>query len=158
VISKKTFEILGWVLFFEVISYFLGSITQENSANWYQTLNKSSLTPPAIIFPIVWSILYAILAFAGYSLWQNRSQPAIKLALSFYVVQMLMNWIWTPLFFYFHFVVFSFFWIVMMVLLTLTIIYLTKDRLRFTSVIFMPYFFWLIFAAYLNGVIWIINA
>ena len=125
--SKKTFEILGWVLFFQIVGYFLGLITQENSTSWYQMLNKSSLTPPVIVFPIVWSILYATLAFVAYSLWQNRSESLIKLSLGLYAAQMLMNWIWTPLFFYFHFIAFSFFWIVMMAILTLITIYLTKE-------------------------------
>lgn len=156
-ISKKIGTLLGWVLCFQLISFSLGLITQDQISSWYLTLNKPQLNPPAIVFPIVWSILYAMLAFIGYSLWQDRSRPLMKLALGLYTVQMFMNWLWTPLFFYFHWIAVGFMLIVMMVLLTLMIMYVTKNRLRFIAILLIPYVVWLMFAGYLNGAIWMLN-
>ncbi|MFZ4076722.1 MAG: TspO/MBR family protein [Legionellaceae bacterium] len=154
---KKMATLLGWVLCFQMVGFSLGLITQDQITSWYLTLNKPQLNPPAIVFPIVWSILYAILAFIGYSLWQERSRPFMTLALGLFTVQMFMNWLWTPLFFYFHSIAFGFMLIVMMVLLTLMIMYITKDRLKFIAVLLIPYVLWLLFAAYLNGSIWMLN-
>jgi translocator protein len=154
---KKVMSILAWILFFQAIGYFLGTITQVNSADWYHTLHKSSLTPPAIVFPIAWSILYAMIALSGWNLWHHRQQPPAKKALGFYSAQMILNWAWSPLFFNFHLISVSFYCIILITLLTLITILLTRKNLKLSSIMLMPYFVWLIFASYLNGVVWILN-
>jgi len=149
--------IIVWILVFQIIGYFLGAISQVNSATWYQTLNKSSLTPPAIVFPIVWSILYAMIAISGWYLWQHRQQPQAKTALGFYSAQMVLNWAWSPLFFNFHLIAVSFYCIILIAFLTLITILRTKNNFKFSSIMLIPYFIWLIFAGYLNGVLWMLN-
>jgi len=154
---KKLMGIIVWILVFQIIGYFLGAISQVNSATWYQTLNKSSLTPPAIVFPIVWSILYAMIAISGWYLWQHRQQPQAKTALGFYSAQMVLNWAWSPLFFNFHLIAVSFYCIILIAFLTLITILRTKNNFKFSSIMLIPYFIWLIFAGYLNGVLWMLN-
>ena len=149
--------IIVWILIFQIIGYCLGAISQVNSTTWYQTLHKSSLTPPAIVFPIVWSILYAIIAISGWYLWQHRQQPQAKTALGFYSAQMVLNWAWSPLFFNFHLIAVSFYCIILIALLALITILLTKNNFKFSSIMLIPYFIWLIFASYLNGVLWMLN-
>ena len=99
---KKLLGMFTWILAFQLVGYFLGHVTQINIDTWYSTLHKSNLTPPAIVFPIVWSILYAMIALSGWSLWQQRQHPKAKIALGFYSVQMILNWSWSLLFFHFH--------------------------------------------------------
>jgi tryptophan-rich sensory protein len=154
---KKLMGIIVWILVFQTIGYFLGTISQVNSATWYQTLHKSSLTPPAIVFPIVWSILYTMIAISGWNLWQQRHQPQAKTALGFYSAQMVLNWAWSPLFFNFHLIAVSFYCIILIALLTLITIVLTKNNFKLSSIMLVPYFIWLIFASYLNGVVWMLN-
>ncbi len=155
---KKLIGMSAWILAFQLIGYFLGTITQVNIATWYQTLHKSSLTPPAIVFPVAWSILYAMIAVSGWLLWQDRQQPHAKTALGFYSAQMILNWAWSPLFFNFHLIGLSFFCIVLIGLLTLITILLTRERFRFSSNMLIPYLIWLIFAGYLNAAIWVLNS
>jgi benzodiazapine receptor len=154
---KKLMGIIVWILAFQIVSYFLGTIIQTDSASWYQTLHKSSLTPPAIVFPIVWSILYAMIAMSGWYLWKHRQQPQARTALGFYSVQMVLNWAWSPLFFNFHLISVSFYCIILIALLTLITIFLTKNNFKFSGIMLIPYFIWLIFASYLNGVLWMLN-
>ena len=154
---KKISGMIIWIFVFQLIGYFLGTVTQVNIATWYPTLHRSSLTPPAIVFPIVWSILYAMIAMSGWSLWQHRQHPKAKKAFGFYSAQMVLNWAWSPLFFNFHLIAFSFYCIILMALFTLITIFLTKNNLKFSSFMLIPYFIWLIFAGYLNGVIWMLN-
>jgi tryptophan-rich sensory protein len=99
-----------------------------------------------------------MLAVSGYVLWQYRHQPQAKLALVFYVSQMLLNWAWTPLFFYFHWIGASLFCITAIIILTLITILITRKIYKFSCVLLIPYFIWLIFAGYLNAAIWILNA
>ncbi|MBA2650403.1 MAG: tryptophan-rich sensory protein [Legionella sp.] len=153
----KVMSILLWILVFQTIGYFLGTITQANSDTWYQRLHKSSMTPPAIVFPIVWTILYTMIAIAGWNLWQHHHHPKAKTALGFYSAQMLLNWAWTPLFFYFHLIEVSFYCIVLITVFTLITMLLTKNNFKLSSILLLPYFIWLVFASYLNGVLWMLN-
>jgi benzodiazapine receptor len=154
---KKIVQIVVWILTFQVVSYLLGLITRANMNPWYNELDKSILTPPPIIFPIAWFILYIMLALSGWFLWERRKEPLAEKALIFYFTQLAMNWAWTPLFFYFHLIGLSFLWIVVMVILTLITLYLTKNKFTFSAIMLLPYVIWLGFAAYLNGFIWIMN-
>ena len=149
---------LLWIVVFQLIGYYLGMITQHDIASWYPTLHKSTLTPPDIVFPIVWSILYCMLAVSGYALWQYRHQPKAKLALVFYGFQIILNWAWTPLFFYFHWIGVSFFCITAIIIFTLITIFLTRKTYKLSCALLIPYFIWLLFAGYLNAMIWILNA
>lgn len=155
---KKFVSIIGWILIFELIGYFLGLITQVNDGIWYQTLNKSTLTPPAIIFPIAWSILYPMIAVSGWLLWEHRAHPKAKIALTFYSAQMILNWSWSPIFFNYHLITISVFCILLITFLTLTTILLTRNHFKISSILLIPYFVWLMFASYLNCAIWALNS
>lgn len=155
--TKKIITILGWVIIFQLIGYGLGQITDVNMTTWYATLHKSSLTPQGIVFAIVWPILYIMIAISGYSLWENRAHPIAKLALGFYSAQMILNWAWSLLFFKFHLITVSFYCVIFIAILTLITIVLTKKRFKLSSIMLIPYFIWLLFASYLNGVIWMFN-
>lgn len=154
---KKSISIVGWIVVFQLVGAFLGYITQVNIDTWYQSLHKSSLTPPNFVFPVVWSILYVMIALSGWFLWQHRKHPKAKLALVFYAAQMVLNWSWSLLFFNLHQIALSFICIMVMTLLVFITIYLTHKDFKFSSIMLIPYFLWLIFASYLNGVIWMLN-
>lgn len=158
ILNKITgIKLISWILSFELIGFFLGLLTQANIYSWYEGLHKSTLTPPGWVFSVVWSILYAFLAIIGFRLWQNRSRPQIKMVLNLYLVQLIMNWVWTPLFFQLHWIRFSFLWIVVMICLNALIILKIKNIEKGIALLLTPYFLWLIFASYLNGMIWILN-
>ncbi|MFA6303440.1 MAG: TspO/MBR family protein [Legionella sp.] len=155
--KKNWAQAIIWIVAFQVVGLVLGLLTKDNIMSWYQYLNKSNLTPPSIAFSIVWPILYVMIALAGYSLWRQRKDPDAKIALYFYSAQLIMNWLWTPLFFQLHYIGFSFVWILILTLLTLITIYLTRNKFKFACLMLVPYFLWLLFASYLNGTIWLLN-
>ncbi len=155
---KKTWlHAIIWILGFEIIGALLGLMTKDNIASWYQFLHKSNLTPPAVVFSILWPILYAMVALAGHSLWQQRRDPDAKIALYFYSAQLIMNWAWTPLFFQMHYIGFSFVWILILTVLTIITLYLTEKKFKFSCCMLVIYCLWLVFASYLNGRIWLLN-
>eukprot|EP01135_Chromosphaera_perkinsii_P003362 Nk52_evm8s241 gene=Nk52_evmTU8s241 len=63
---------------------------------WYKSLKKSPLNPPPIVFPIMWTTLYTITGFAAYLV---KRAAGFGTALGFFIGQLVMNWLWTPLFF-----------------------------------------------------------
>ena len=156
--TKNGIKLIFWILFFELVGFLLGLLTQANIHAWYVELHKPVLTPPGCVFSVVWSILYAVLAMLGFLLWQNRSKSETNLLLNVYLIQLLMNWLWSLLFFQLHWIGFSFLWIVIMIgLNTVFILTAIKKKEKTLTLLVTPYFFWLIFAAYLNGMIWILN-
>ena len=157
VINKKWTHLLIWIVSFELIGYYMGYLTRNNIIVWYATLNKSSLTPPGYVFSIVWSSLYCLLAVIGWMLSHRLRQPTGMTAFILFAVQTLMNWAWTPLFFQLHWIGVSFIWLVMLCFVNIALIMSCYQRARIISLMLMPYLCWLMFASYLNGMIWLLN-
>ncbi|HAZ7573026.1 tryptophan-rich sensory protein [Legionella sp. PATHC032] len=155
--KKSWMELIAWIITFEAIGFFLGMLTQANIPSWYLGLNKSNLTPPGPVFSIVWSILYALLAITGWVLWRSRNESEMRSVFYLYSLQMLMNWAWTPLFFVLHWTGLSFLWILVMTSLTGLLIFSLTNKKKSIAILLLPYLVWLLFAAYLNGMIWLLN-
>ncbi|ADG23517.1 TPA: tryptophan-rich sensory protein [Legionella pneumophila] len=155
--KKSWMELIAWIITFEAIGFFLGMLTQANIPSWYEGLNKSGLTPPGPVFSIVWSILYALLAITGWVLWCSRNESEMRSVFYLYSVQMLMNWAWIPLFFVLHWTGLGFLWILVMASLTGLLILSLKNKKESIAILLLPYLVWLLFAAYLNGMIWLLN-
>lgn len=158
ILNKKNWiKLTIWILAFEAVGFFLGLLTQDNIHSWYEGLNKSMLTPPGWVFSIVWSLLYVLLALAGWALWRQRENVETRPALYFYMSQLVMNWAWTPLFFQLHWIGFSLIWILILTFLTFLTIYSIRIKNKRISLLLLPYFIWLLFATYLNYAIWVLN-
>ena len=115
----------------------------------YQDLNKPPLSPPGIIFPIVWTILYIIM---GYSFYKQDEQNK-----TIYYSQLVVNGLWSIFFFVFKWYLFSFIWIILLIILVIIMIKEFYKLNKLSGLINIPYLIWLIFAAYLSFGIYILN-
>ena len=115
----------------------------------YDNFVKPALAPPAIIFPIVWTILYILIGFAAGNVAESNDldkQTAIKL----YFLQLLINVIWPIIFFKAEAIKFALFWLLLLIIVAgLTLKYFFSIRKK-AGFLFLPYFLWLLFAFYLN--------
>lgn len=153
--NKKALEVLVWIVGFQLISSFSSWIGSPSKTEWYGLLQRSSLTPPGYIFSIVWFCLYVMLAVVGWLIYASKfKKPYVK---ELFAVQMILNWLWSPLFFALHAIGFSFFVIGVMIALTVGLIVRLKSSLRIAAYLLMPYLCWICFAFYLNGYIWLYN-
>ena len=153
IIKSKTFVIIGWIIVFELISAAIGFSTRFGMYPWYLYLNKSSLTPPGYVFSIVWPLLYCSLAILGYLLYRKRKNSVIDKLFKLYWVQMILNWLWSPIFFNLHLTGIALF--ILMLIVTITI-YIILKLIKLNSnygYIILPYLLWVCFATYLNIVI-----
>jgi tryptophan-rich sensory protein len=132
----------------------LGSYLQgEALTEWYPMLEKSPLTPPPILFPIAWSILYLLI---GISLGTMLVKGDISLT-KMWLLQLLLNFLWSVCFFALRSPLLG-----LLVLLALDVavfayIVYTAGRRSVAAWLFVPYMLWLIFATYLNGFIYVNN-
>ena len=121
----------------------------------YSALQKPALSPPAILFPIVWIILYLMMGVASYLVWAEGKRP--RPALIVYAAQLFFNFIWPLLFFNAQAYGLSFFWLVALLLLAAATTVLFFRQNRTAGVLMLPYLVWLTFAAYLNYNVWMLN-
>lgn len=145
-----------WIIALEVIGGGIGMITAANINPWYEGLNRAPLSPPNITFGIVWPVLYAMIAIAGWQIWQRRRNlPALCWPL--YLGQLLLNWGWSFVFFYAHQPGLGFIWIVCLLAILILLITRLWHLARMTALLLLPYGVWLAFASYLNGYIALFN-
>jgi tryptophan-rich sensory protein len=149
-------KLVFWIMLFESICFVLGLLTQANLDPWYKYLNKSSLTPPGFIFSVVWTLLYLLLAIVAWIL-SNLNKASSKKITFLFALQILMNWIWTPLFFGLHWLMLSALWLVSLTCLNLILIIEAKKTHKTIAWLLTPYLLWLVFASYLNVVIALMN-
>lgn len=122
---------------------------------WYQQLAKPAWNPPNAVFAPVWTALYVAIAVAGWLVWRRRSRmvPALHL----WLAQLVLNWMWSFLFFGLHRPDLA---LIDVVLLLATIVAFIITAARHSAVaswLFVPYALWVAFATSLNLTIWRLN-
>ncbi len=122
----------------------------------YANLNKPSLAPPGIVFPIVWIILYILMGISSYIVWKS-DDPDNRNALRIYALQLFFNFFWSIFFFRFDLYLFSFIWLLAMIFLIIAMIYKFYRIEPLAAYLQMPYLIWCLFAAYLNFMIYSLN-
>ncbi len=155
--------------------------TTSSVTTWYATLNKPALNPPAWVFGPVWTTLYFLIGISLYLVWkrdwkivnhfwENRDKPWNPISkrlwqgdwqkanvIAIFLVQYILNILWSLVFFGLHQPAWAFF---VIVALWVSIIYLIINFYRISKTaawLLAPYFLWVSFAAYLNLAIWALN-
>lgn len=114
----------------------------------YNSLEKPFLAPPSIAFPIVWTILY-ILMGTSYGILKSNSLTDNDIN-SIYYSQLFVNALWPIFFFVFKWRLFSFFWILLLVILVIFMIIKFYNKNKLAGLLQIPYLLWILFASYLN--------
>jgi tryptophan-rich sensory protein len=124
---------------------------------WYAGLRKPSWNPPNWIFGPVWTVLYATMAVAAWLVWKRGGFAAQRFALALFLMQLLLNALWSPLFFGLRDPGLAFADIVLLWLAVLaTVVAFWKTR-PLTGALLVPYLAWVTFASVLNFAMWRLN-
>ncbi len=124
---------------------------------WYATLKKPSWNPPNWIFGPVWTALYTTMAIAAWLVWKRGGFASQRVALSLFLAQLLLNTLWSPLFFGLHHPALGFVDIVLLWLTLLaTVLAFWKTR-AIAGALLLPYMAWVTFASALNFALWRLN-
>lgn len=121
----------------------------------YENLNQPPLAPPAILFPIAWSILYALMGISHGILKSNRLDS--RDTETAYYAQLIVNLLWSVWFFSLKWRLFAFIWIILLDILVITMAVRFYRRDRIAGLLQIPYCLWVIFATYLNLGVYILN-
>lgn len=134
------------------------AFTASAIPGWYSTLVKPSFSPPSWLFAPVWTLLYLMMGLAAAIVWQKGLQnPPVRTALVAFLLQLILNMVWSVLFFglrspLYGFVDILFLWVMILV----TIAHFSKVSTP-AAVLLIPYILWVTFASGLNLGIFLLN-
>lgn len=155
--NKSKLKIYGiFILITEAIGTVAGLLTALGMEK-YAMVKKPPLTPPDIVFPIVWSILYALMAIGAARVWLSGESGERARGLRLYGIQLAMNFLWSIFFFNFQLYGFSFFWLLglLVAIILMTLSFSKTDKPA--AYLQIPYILWVSFAGYLNYMVWMLN-
>ena len=117
---------------------------------WYNTINKPAFNPPPEIFGPVWAFMYTLIFISFTTFMYAKTDLNKKQGITFFLIQLLLNFSWSPAFFYLHDIKLSFVIIAfLLIFIILTIISFYKVS-RISALLLIPYLLWVSFATYLN--------
>ena len=121
----------------------------------YNDLIKPMLSPPGIVFPIAWTIIYLLIGIS-YTLLKEKGEVP-KETQQLYYTQLIFNYLWTFIFFVFRLRLLSVLWIIILDVLVIVMTYQFYKQNKLSGILLIPYVLWLLFATYLNISIYFLN-
>lgn len=140
-----------------VIGGLSGFATTSSISEWYVTLNKPSFNPPNFLFAPVWTFLYLLMGISLFIIWKSPVGQLRTNALIIFTIQILLNFVWSFLFFKFMLPGWALIEIVMMWMSILIMIILFSRVSEPAAYLQIPYLAWVSFATLLNAAIWHLN-
>ncbi len=136
----------------------LSGLLSGNIGNIYRDLNQPPFSPPGWIFPLVWVILYALMGWSAYLIYRSGADSSQKhTALIVYSIQLLLNFAWSILFFRFELFGIALLEIGCLLLMVGLMVCVFHKIRPAAGWINLPYLFWVMFAAYLNAGVFVLN-
>ncbi len=157
----KTKEVLGLIsiMFITYAAAAIGGFGMGDSVvTWYPSLNAPSFKPPNWVFGPVWSILYTLMGISAFMVWRKGWNTfGVKMGLILYGIQLVLNSLWSIIFFNWHMLGFALFEILVL-LFTIILTYVNFKRVsNWAAYLLIPYILWVTFASVLNGAFWALN-
>ena len=146
-----------WIALSEAVGILSGLLSRQGMMNFGKTAQQPPLSPPAILFPIVWTILYALMGISAARI--SLAVPSLdrNRGLNLFIAQLIVNFFWSLIFFNAGAYGFSLLWLLLLWGLVLWMILTFRKVDPLAALLQIPYLLWLTFAAYLNYGIWMLN-
>ncbi len=154
---KHNVTIIVCIIITEVLGFTVGILTREGTRLYADTMVKPPFSPPALLFPIAWTLLYALMG-AGVAMIINSESSGVRSSgLVLYFIQLFFNLAWCFIFFSFKNYGGALIWIIILLILTVLMTLAFHKVSRMAAFIQIPYIIWLIFATYLNAGVMVMN-
>ncbi len=135
------------------------ALLTSGSMDIYSELNTPPLSPPSILFPIVWTVLYTLMGISSGMVWRSKSIPsgARERGLIYYAVSLVFNFGWSIIFFRLRRFLLAFVWLLALLYLIIRTILEYRKVSPKAAYLQLPYALWVTLAGYLNFGIWVLN-
>jgi translocator protein len=154
--QRQVLGLIGWfVLSFAASA--VGAVASIEAKAFYGQLAQPAWAPPAWLFGPVWTVLYAMMAIAAWLVWRAGGFRANRVAISFFLVQLALNALWSWIFFAWHLGALAFAEVALLwVLIVATFVFFWRAR-PLAGALLIPYLLWVGFASVLNYALWQLN-
>ena len=149
---------LLWIFVTELAGILSGIFSRGGFKLYASMVEKPSLSPPAILFPIVWTFLYGLMGVGAARVASVPAGTQRSQALNLFVIQLTVNFFWSLIFFNAQAFGFAFLWLILLWILVLLMIISFYRTDKLAALLQLPYFLWVSFAAYLNYMVWQLNS
>ncbi len=143
-----------WLVFLGLVFIAASSGAVFTPGPWYDDMKKPWWNPPKWAFPVVWSILYIMIAIAGGLIWKAEG---FGTAMTFWAVQLVLNALWSALFFGMRRMDLAFYEVCFLWISIVGFIVTAWPVSQLAALLFMPYLAWVTTAATLNWTVWSLN-
>ena len=151
---KKGLQLFGWIFVCSLAGIF-GA--QFEPGTWYELLEKPNWTPPNIVFPIVWPILYVMMGIAAWMMWKIDEVSISGTEFRWFFVQLILNALWSWVFFGMHLISTGLAEILLLWVAVAFCVMLFWRRNKIAGALLIPYWLWISYASALNFAIWQLN-
>ena len=141
----------------EAVGTLSGLLTRDGMKTYEAFAAKPALTPPGAVFPVVWSILYALMGIGAARIWRSPASVMRKQSVILFAVQLAVNFVWSLLFFNAKVYGFAFIWLALLWILIVLMIRAFYQVDKTAAYLQIPYLLWVTFAGYLNFMVWQLN-
>ena len=146
-----------WIAVTQAVGILSGFLSRDANQIFQQTAMQPPLSPPALVFPIVWSILYVLMGISAARIWLGAASACRSRGLNLYIAQLIVNFFWSLIFFNAQAYGFAFIWLLLLWALVIWMILTFRKTDPLAAWLQLPYLLWLTFAAYLNLGVWYLN-
>jgi benzodiazapine receptor len=157
-LSRQLFVLLALLVVCFLTALVGAMLTAASVRDWYPTLRKPAWTPPDWVFGPAWTILYLLMALAAWQVWRRAGWAASRTALGLFAVQLVLNAVWSGLFFTLRSPGVAFAEILLLWCAIATTLWSFGRLSPQAAGLLTPYLLWVTFAAILNGAIWRMNS
>ncbi len=155
-LKSETKSLIIAILIPVIGGFLISLITRGGVNNYTENLIKPVFAPPRILFPIVWTILYILMGYSSYLIYNSMSCHK-NTCLLLYALQLFINFIWPIIFFNLEARLFAFLFIILLDFVVILMIYCFLGINKKAAYLNIPYFIWLLFASVLNISVYILN-
>lgn len=148
---------VGWIVATEAIGLASGLLTMNAMEHYKNEVIKPPLSPPAILFPIVWVILYALMGYGAALVSLNTRGKDRSIAIGLYLAQIMFNFFWSIIFFNREDYLFALIWIILLLVLIIAMTIYFRRVSKTAAYLQIPYIIWVAFATYLNAGVLALN-
>ena len=150
-------DLLIFVVSAELVAA-VSSLISGSFTPLYSEIRNPPLSPPSWLFPVVWTVLYAVMGFSAYLIYRDEDSGSDRSrALGFYVIQLAVNFSWSIIFFRFRIFPLAAFVALLLAVLVAGMILAFRKVNRIAAYINIPYLLWMTFATYLAFGVWFLN-
>lgn len=135
-----------------------GLLSRPGMEGFQETVAQPPLSPPAILFPIVWTLLYTLMGISAARIWLTEPSELRSRSINLFIAQLVVNFFWSLIFFDARSFPLAFLWLLLLWGLVAWMIITFRKIDSRAALLQVPYLLWLTFAAYLSAGVWVLNA